>query len=291
MIFIGIVGAEAPLAKIVLDQLEQHKEMYRLAFKVDRSYKKSLKEMKYSDVEDALLEQNPTIVLDFLDVENAQERVKLYQCYFVPAIMTAELSEEVIDSLQALRRSRGRSPLLVVQNCLSLGQVMLVEQAVQSLKILGEDVKAVHLDYKIESMQVYDAVPYTVEAKRFNKVLGINENTIDFDSALAEHGFEEGTFRGISFSRFRSKQTFGFVTVSMYLVEQESPFMGGIYDLDIKIETQDSEEAAALHFESSAADIWHAIVMLTGYACRRMEANDGEIKVNLLPQLVRNCWN
>lgn len=125
MIFLGIVGTQNPMGKLVLQKIEEHQEMYRLCFRVDKNVQKSLKNAVFRDVEDALLTLSPTMVLDFGETKMAFERAKTYLRHGFPAIMlTADFTEEQLELLQALRQANPSAPTLVIKQTFSPNQVL-----------------------------------------------------------------------------------------------------------------------------------------------------------------------
>lgn len=161
MIYIGIVGAESPMGKLVLQKIQEHKEKYCLCFKVDSTAKKSLQDAVFTDVEDALLMLSPTLVLDFASPNTAYERAKVYQSHHIPAIMPmAGFDTEKIELLQTIRTAKASSPTLVIEPSFSLNQALAVNQALQMLELLASDVAKIKFTFGSNDAQNFDFAPF-----------------------------------------------------------------------------------------------------------------------------------
>ena len=161
MIHLGIVGAESPMGKLVLQKIQEHKEKYRLCFKVDASYQNSYQNATFKDVDDALLALSPTLIFDFGEETTAYERGKLYQTYHIPAIMSmAGFDTEKIELLQTIRTAKGSSPTLVIEPSFSLNQALAVNQALQMLKLLASDIVKIKFMLGYNNYQNFDFAPF-----------------------------------------------------------------------------------------------------------------------------------
>ena len=269
MIHLGIVGAESPMGKLVLQKIQEHKESYCLCFKVDSTAKKSLQDAVFTDVEDALLMLSPTLVLDFASPNTAYERAKVYQSYHIPAIMPmAGFDAEKIELLRVIRSSKTNFPTLVVESSFSLNQELMTEQTLQMLKVLAPDVQEiiVTLGYDQTDFDFSDCMPMV---KSLNEALGISNYPPQ--SAPA------------SFCNKWCKQKFGFVNVIL----MRTQFMNGMYDGEMKIMLQNSH--IALHYASQTDDIWRGLEMLMQYVANHPETDTADLTTNMLSKLVRQC--
>lgn len=265
MMYLGIVGAETPMAKVVLEQIKQHKEEYRVCFMADASYKGAKSEVKYADADSALLMVPATLVLDFSDnEEEAYQNAKFYAEYHVPAILTTPLSEDKIELLGAYRKARYSVPVLLIEPKLSFNQAMLIEQAALVLKALGRDVEQVEVDCKYPADKAFDIEPYMPLIKRLNQALGVTE----WKSGPVCHN-----------SR-RYEQQIGFVQMRL------EKYFAGQDALQITIKFHGS--CVELHESSGADDIWRGLETLMNYVADGVST--GEVITAVLPKLVKRYW-
>ena len=265
MMYLGIVGAETPLAKIVLEQIKQHKEEYRVCFMADASYKESKAEATYTDADSALLMVSATLVLDFSNnEEEAYQNAKFYAEYHVPAILTTPLSEDKIELLEAYRKVRYSVPALLIEPNLSFNRAMLIEQAALVLKTLGRDVEQVVVNCKYPADKAFDIEPYMPLIKRLHQALGVTE----WKSGPVCHN-----------SR-RYEQQIGFVQMRL------EKYFAGQDTLQITIKFHGS--CVELHESSGADDIWRGIETLMNYVADG--ASTGEVMTTVLPKLVKRYW-
>lgn len=161
MIHLGIVGAESPMGKLVLQKIQEHKEKYCLCFKVDGTVKKSLHDAVFTNVEDALLMLTPTLVLDFGEEATAYERGRIYQTYHIPAIMSMTgFDSKKIELLQTIRTAKVSSPTLVIEPSFSLNQALTINQSLQMLKPLASDVAKIKFMLGYNNYQNFDFSPF-----------------------------------------------------------------------------------------------------------------------------------
>ena len=277
MLFLGIVGAETPMAKAMIEQIAQHSEEYRICFKVDASYKESKAEAEYADVDLALLMVPATLVIDFSEDPNvAYENAKVYHDYHVPAILTtAGLDEDTLDTLQHIRSVRTLSPALVVAPKLSVNQVLMVEQAERILRVVGADVTQIDLDFRYPVGPEFNVEPYMPLIERLNRAIGIRDWAPKTEACQNSRKYN---------------QKFGFVEINLERAfSSEVVFMNGLYDLQMKIHLKDSR--FQLGEKSSLSDVWNGLSMLTEYAVVNKEVENGKIYTNLLPYLVHRRIN
>lgn len=265
MMYLGIVGAETPLAKVVLEQIKQHKEEYRVCFMADASYKESKAEATYTDADGALLMVPATLVLDFSNnEEEAYQNAKVYTEYHVPAILTTPLSEDKIELLEAYRKARYSVPALLIEPNLSFNRAMLIEQTALVLKTLGRDVEQVEVDCKYPADKAFDIEPYMPLIKRLHQALGVTE----WKSGPVCHN-----------SR-RYEQQIGFVQMRL------EKYFAGQDALQITIKFHGSR--VELHESSGADDIWRGLETLMNYVADGVST--GEVMTAVLPKLVKRYW-
>lgn len=272
MYYLGIVGAETPLAKVVLEQIKQHKEEYRICFKVDASYKGAKSEVKYADADSALLMVSATLVIDFTeDAQQAYENAKIYHNYHVPAILTtAGLDKEMLDTLLHIRYARTIAPTLIIEPRLSVNQILVVENAKQILNVIGTDVTQIALDFRYPVGPEFDVTPYMPLVEHLNRAIGISDWTPKAEAFLNSRKYN---------------QQFGFVQITLERAfGSQLVFMDGLYDLQMAIRLKDSW--LQLGEKSSVADVWNGLSMLIEYAIVNKEVEKGEIYTNLLLYLV-----
>ncbi len=272
MIFLGIVGAETPMAKAMIEQIAQHSEEYRICFKVDASYKEDKAEAKYANVDMALLMLSATLVIDFTeDAKRAYENAKAYLDYHVPAILvTAGLDEEMLDTLKHIRQTRTLAPVLIVAPKLSVNQVLMVEQAERILRVVGADVTQIDLDFRYPVGPAFNIEPYMPLIERLNRAIGIRDWAPKTEASQNSRTYT---------------QKFGFVQITLERAFSSGVvFMDGLYDLHMKIHLKDSW--FQLGEKSSLSDVWNGLSMLTEYAVVNKEVENGKIYTNLLPYLV-----
>jgi hypothetical protein len=272
MIFIGIVGAETPMAKAMLEQIAQNREEYSICFKVDASYKESKAEARYDNVDTALLMLPTSMVIDFTeDAVKAYENAKVYLDYHVPAILTtAGLDNETLDTLKHIRSARIIAPTLIVEPKLSVNQVLMLEQAEQIIKVLGRDVKQINLDFRYPAGHDFNIEPYMPLIARLNRALGISDWTPKTEACRNSRTYT---------------QQFGFVQITLERsFGSERVIWDGLYDLQMIIRLKDSW--IQLGEKSSLSDVWCGLDMLAEYAVTNKEVERGEIYTNLLPYLV-----
>lgn len=265
MYYLGIVGAETPLAKIVLEQIKQHKEEYRVCFMADASYKETKSKEKYADADSALLMVSATLVLDFSEnEEEAYQNAKVYTEYHVPAILTTPLSEDKIELLEAYRKARYSVPALLIEPNLSFNRAMLIEQAALVLKTLGRDVEQVEVDCKYPADKAFDIEPYMPLIKRLNQALGVTE-------------WKSGS---VCHNSRRYEQQIGFVQMRL------EKYFAGQDTLQITIKFHAS--CVELHESSGADDIWRGLETLMNYVADGVST--GEVMTTVLPKLVKRYW-
>ena len=275
MVFLGIAGAETPMAKLMMEQIAQNRENYRICFRVDASYKENKAEAKYADVDSALLMVSATLVIDFNEDPNvAYENAKIYSspCYHVPAILTcAGLDDELLDTLRHIRAAHASAPMLIVEPNLSVNRALLIGQAEQMLKVLGRDVMQINLSF----LQPVREKVYMPIVEKLNQALGFNDWTP-----------AEPIRNGRMYSRL-----FGFVQVTIEETEASEPiFLDGRYDLHMSILLKDSW--LLLNETSNAGDAWRGLDMLAEYAISsHVGVECGEIYTNVLSSILRRRIN
>lgn len=273
MVLLGIVGAKSPLAQLVISLLEQHKENYSVIFKVDRSFENSHTKSEFSDVEDALLMLTPTLVLDFGESKTAFERTKIYRDYFVAAVMFAPaLTKDQLDQVQALRRAPQRSmPSLVIENefSISLNYVVLQEQIMQTLSVLHHLVSEVNIE--LQNVAPDFQQRYMPLMKMINRQLGVNEKA--FPMTCSDRLMRSGL-------------------VQICVLSMSAD--GNPADEEINIRIILAGKNAGLGsltyaFDNHSELIWRGLDTLLEYLTARLGSVNGEIQIDLLPKLVRQC--
>lgn len=274
MVLLGIVGAEKSLAKLVLGLLQKHSDQYQVIFKVDRSYENSHIKSEFSDVDDALLMLTPTLVLDFGEPETAFERTKIYRDYFVAAVMFAPaLTKEQLEQLQALRRAPQRSmPSLVIENevSISLNNVVLQEQVMQTLNVLGPLVSEVNIELQNAAPNFHQR--YMPLMKMINNNLGVNEQAFPstFNNRLMRSGKVQICVLSMSVDGNPADEE---INVRIILAEKNV----GLGSLTYA-------------FDNHSVFVWRGLSTLLDYLTARLASVNGEIQIDLLPKLVRQCW-
>lgn len=280
MIFLGIVGTKSPMGKFVLEQIKQHKELYRLCFKVDRNAKESLKGAVFTDVEDALLKLSPTMVLDFGETETAYERAKTYLRYQVPAIMPmADFTEEQQEMLHTLWKASQFAPTLVIEPTFSYNQVLIIEQALRMLNLLSLNVEEVVLNFGYDRQKDYDLTPYMPWVKKLHHALSNKTFTPQTEKKILLD-FNLGYQCQLCQCRFDRIEV-----VLERKVYHDKLFMNGIFNFSLTIQMQQSY--ISMDSESQSDDIWRGLKKVIDYVdSHRNEAN---IQTDVLSQLVHQA--
>ena len=272
MIFLGIVGAETPMGKLARRQLAEDERAYKIVFTVDDSYQESQKDARFNNADNALVSYQATIVLDFADTKNIDERVKTYLWYNVPAIIyAAEIDDDTMERIQALRRAGQRSiPRLIVERELSLTTLLALEQLNMCLKVFGQDVSMVYLSVFEAGKDVF--MRYLPVVKKINCLLGVNEQA--FQPQIEATSYEHGLVR-------------------VEVLSQSIDLSQGTEKIRVEIARNEPRLGVSnlvLNFDSRPEDIGHGLKMLIDFVAYRQTSEDWKIKFDLLPQLLRQCY-
>ena len=269
MVLLGIVGAKTPMGKLALEWLQEHADEYKVIFSVDCNDKP--RKSTFSDLEDALLAQTPTLVLDFGEPKTAFERIKTYRYYFVPAVMYAPaLTKEQLSQLQALCLASSRStPSLIIENELSLSHVLLQEQLMQALRAFVSQVMYVKI-YLKETTDNY-VERYQSLLERINRQLGSKEKNI----SLKRHGNQIECGRAL-----------------VYVVSLSDDKTSVNEEMKVEILLDQGLDVVPLTycFPNHRKTIGQGLEKILTYLLTRLSIVNGELEVDLLAQIMRQSY-
>ena len=272
MVLLGITGAESPMGKLVLELLQQHTELYKVIFTVDRSYKTSRNKSEYADLEDALLSQTPTMVLDFGETKTAFERTKIYRYYFVPAVMYAPaFTEDQLAQLRAVRSGSQRSiPSLIIENELSLSHALLQEQLMQTLRIFASQVMFVKIYLKNTTDNWLER--YQPLLEQINRRLGVKQKTIKL------------------IRRPDNQTEYGKAHVYVLSLSEDQTFAQEEVKVEVCLDRGLDVVPLTYRFPNHRETIWQGIDRLLTHLITRLSIVNGELDVDVLAQIMHQSY-
>ncbi len=272
MVLLGIVGAQSPMGKLVLELLQQHTENYKVIFTVDRSYKASHNKSEYADLEDALLSQTPTMVLDFGEPKTAFERTKIYRYYFVPAVMYAPaFTRDQLSQLRAVRSGSQRSiPSLIIENELSLSHVLLREQLIQTLRVFASQVMFVKI-YLKETTDNY-LERYLPLLEQINRELRVKE-------------------KPVKHIKYRGNQVeYGRAYVYLLSSREDQTSVQEEMKVEVCLDRGLDVVPLTYQFPNHRMTVWQGLDRLLTHLITRLSIVNGELDVDVLAQIVRQSY-
>ena len=272
MVYLGLVGAESPLGKLIVRLLDDHRDAYKIVFKVDTSYQKSHQDSLFSDVDEALIMIPATMIIDCEGHDGAYDRVKTYLWHHVPAVMCAvDFSQDELDALTALRRAGQKSvPTLVIEHELSWSSILLTEQVLSGIKAFATEVTGVHIN-------IFGACNNTQKRclplmQKINKILGLNEKGLQLrqSTSSCSLGIVKIAFTGYSANNNPSGEH---RTVEVFLQKENSDITSLTWD-----------------FNNNMLDFWSGLHQVLDFLQDCPESSEARIWVDVLPHMLRRCW-
>ena len=272
MVLLGIVGAQSPMGKLVHELLQQHTENYKVIFTVDCRHKRSRGKSEYNDLEDALLSQTPTAVLDFGEPKTAFERTKIYRYYFVPAVMYAPaFTDDQLSQLKAVRSGSQRSvPFLIIENELSLSHILLREQLMQTLRVFASQVMFVKIYLKDTTDNYLER--YRPLLEQINRRLGTKEKTIKL------------------IKRPDNLTEYGRTYVYVLSLSDDQTFAQEKIKVEVCLDRGLDVVPLTYQFPNHRMTVWQGLDRLMTHLITRLSIVNGELEVDVLAQIVRQSY-
>lgn len=191
MLYVGIVGAESPLGKRVVDSLKKTPDMYRIVFCVDESYKvNSPAKNTYASVEAALsFNQSPSVVVDCDDPATAIVRANTYRFYATAAIMCCTCSQDEIDALScAYVAEEKKAPSLLIVPDYSLRNSTLLSFFFSRIGMHKNNLDRLEITIKHRDVKTVNFDRWMYWANKLNKIAGNNSEDCKIDGLTREIG-------------------------------------------------------------------------------------------------------
>lgn len=273
MVYLGLVGAESPMGKMINHLLDNHRDECKIVFKVDTSYQKSHQDSLFPDVDEALIMIPATMIIDCKGHDGAYDRVKTYLWHHVPAVMCAvDFSQDELDALTALRRAGQKSvPTLVIEHELSWSSILLTEQVLSGIKAFATEVTGVYI--KVFNACQNSQARILPLMQKINKILGVNE-------------------RGLQLKQSKSSCSLGLVEVEFIGHSANDHPAGEHRTVEVCLSKGDSADVTSLiwNFNNNVLDFWSGLRKVLDFLQGCSESSEARIWVDILPQTLRRCW-
>lgn len=272
MVYLGLVGAESPMGKMINHLLDNHRDEYKIVFKVDASYQPSKQHNLFANVDDALVMLSATIIVDCDGHDGAFERAKTYLWYHVPAVMCAvDFSQDELDALTALRRAGQKSvPTLVIEHELSWSSILLTEQVLSGIRAFAPEVTEVHISVfgacKDSSARCLSLM------RKINKILGVNEY-------------------GLHLKQSKCSCSLGLVKVEFIGRSADDHPSGEHRTVEVCLQKENNDITSLIwNFNNHAFDFWSGLHQVLDFVQECPESSETHILIDILPQMLRRCW-